>query len=120
MFNPLFSIPVAMIALTQQLPTQIHVKIFPHLYNYEPMGKDSDATQVTLKSAGQCKIFAGNPRDCELLGCAEIDGSVTQYDADGEIAGRAALVRMRERMPRSSAKVRNRISPIPEASTRVR
>ena len=68
MTNPLFGFGAAMLALTQPLPSQIHIKVFPHLYNYEPMGKDADVTQVTLKSDSACKIFIGSPATASSTG----------------------------------------------------
>jgi SpoIID/LytB domain protein len=68
MFNPLFSIPITMLALTPTLPTQIHVKIFPHLSNFEPMGRDEDPTQITLKSSGACKVYSGQETSAASTG----------------------------------------------------
>ena len=67
MLNPLFGFAAAMLALTQ-LPTQIHIKIFPHLSNYEPMGKDADPTQVTLKSDSACRIYLGSATTASSTG----------------------------------------------------
>ncbi len=48
-----------MLALSQALPTDIHIKIFPHLTSYGPASKDFHPDQVTLKSSGACKIYGG-------------------------------------------------------------
>lgn len=59
MLAPLFGYPLAAVALALPLPTQIHIKVFPHLYDYLPQGKDVDPAHVTLKSSGACKIYYG-------------------------------------------------------------
>ena len=53
-----------MIPLSRKNPIKsdnnIRVKIFPHLKNYRPHGKDTQRSSVTLSSEGFCKIYAGS------------------------------------------------------------
>ncbi len=53
--------PMAALALSQPMPTQIRVKIFPHLYDYLPQRQDVDPSTVELKSSSNCEVDQGNP-----------------------------------------------------------
>lgn len=58
-FHPLFGIPAAIVALQAAVPSEIHVKVFPHLAAYEPQGKDLVLNRVGLRSDASCELQEG-------------------------------------------------------------